>query len=139
MVKIQDLQNIAAEGKFVPEFKSGQTVRVFEKIKEGDKTRMQVFEGLVIACGGQGAGRTITVRKIVGKIGVEKIFAVFSPNIEKFEITKEAKVRRAKLFFMRDRRGKSARLKEKFLTKQDLQKNQKPAEEKVTENSSQKD
>jgi len=118
-ITIQELQAKTAR-KGLPRFKSGQTVRVYEHIREGNKERTQVFEGLVIATGGQGSGKTITVRKIIGGIGVEKVFSISSPIIEKIELIKEAKTRRSKIYFMRQRSGKSARLKEKFLTEKDL-------------------
>ena len=130
-ITIQELQSLSS--RKVPSFKVGQTVRVFEKITEGKKSRTQIFEGLIIAIKGNGDGRSLTVRKIIGGFGVEKIFAIFSSSVEKIEIVKEAKVRRAKLYFMRDRRGKAARLREKFLTAKDLEKmEQKNEENKVS-------
>ncbi|MCK5021367.1 MAG: 50S ribosomal protein L19 [Candidatus Peribacteraceae bacterium] len=101
-----------------PEIRSGFTVRVHERIKEGDKERVQVFEGLVISVhkGGTPTDSTITVRRIASGVGVEKVFSVHSPKIEKIEVKKVAKIRRAKLFFLRGRRGKSARLSERFTT-----------------------
>lgn len=100
----------------VPALKPGHTVRVHQRIKEGSKERVQIFEGLVIAVGpGSGVNKTFTVRKIVDGIGVEKVFPFFAPSIEKIEITKAGKVRRAKLYFMRERTGKSARLREKAI------------------------
>jgi len=99
--------------KAVQEFKPGYTVKVYQKIKEGEKERIQIFEGLIISVSGErGTNHTITVRKVVSGVGVEKIFPVHSSTIEKIEITKIAKVRRAKLYYMRERAGKSARLKE---------------------------
>jgi large subunit ribosomal protein L19 len=99
--------------KEVQDLRTGYTVKVHQKIKEGDKERIQIFEGLIIAVSGEaGPNRTITVRKVVSGVGVEKIFPVHSSTIEKIEITKIAKIRRAKLYYMRDRSGKSARLKE---------------------------
>jgi len=99
--------------KKVPEVKSGYTVRVHQKIKEGDKERIQIFEGVVIKIAhGEGSERTFTVRKVVEGIGVEKIFLLHSPNVAKIEVTKKAEVRRAKLYYMRERFGKSARMKE---------------------------
>lgn len=98
--------------KAVPQIKVGQTVKVYQKIKEGEKTRTQVFQGLVIKMKGQkGINQTFTVRNIVSGIGVEKIFPVHSDNIEKIEILRQNKIRRAKLYYMRERTGKSARLK----------------------------
>lgn len=117
-VRIEDLR---AEGaKSGVDFRSGQTVRVHRKIKEGDKERIQIFEGLIIKTGGTGAGSTITVRKIVGGIGVEQVFPIASPLVEKIELVKEAKVRRSKMYFMRGLRGKAARLKERFFTDEEL-------------------
>lgn len=95
-----------------PNLKIGQTVRIHHKIKEGEKERIQIFEGIIIKMNhGQGADKTFIVRKIVEGVGVEKIFPLYSPIIEKIEIKKESKVRRSKLYYMRGRSGKSARLK----------------------------
>ena len=96
------------------DMRTGDTVRVVQKVKEGDKTRLQTFEGLVIAQKhGHEIGGTFTVRKISAGIGVERIFPIASPFIEKIEINKVGKVRRARIFYFRDRRGKSARIQEK--------------------------
>lgn len=98
--------------KAVPQIKVGQLVKVYQKIKEGEKTRTQVFQGLVIKMKGEkGINQTFTVRNIVSGVGVEKIFPVHSDNIEKVEIIRQNKIRRAKLYYMRERTGKSARLK----------------------------
>ena len=98
--------------KAVPQIKVGQLVKVYQKIKEGEKTRTQVFQGLVIKMKGQkGINQTFTVRNIVSGVGVEKIFPVHSDNIEKVEVIRQNKIRRAKLYYMRERTGKSARLK----------------------------
>ena len=106
--------------KKVPLLEPGMTVRVHQKIKEGEKERIQIFEGLIIKIShGHGANKTFTVRKVVEGIGVEKIFPLYSPNIAKIEVTKKSKVRRAKLYYMRSRFGKSARLKGRFLTEQE--------------------
>lgn len=103
--------------KKVPEVRAGYTIRVHQKIKEGEKERNQIFEGLVIKVGhGEGSEKTITVRKIVQGIGVEKTFPLHSPNVTKIEIRKKAKVRRSKLYYMRERSGKSARLQERHVT-----------------------
>lgn len=103
----------------LPDFKVGQTVRIHQKITEGEKERIQAFEGLIIRVSpGTGVNSTITVRKIVDGIGVERVYPVHSPNIVKIEITKEAKVRRSKLYYMRDRTGKAARLKTTLLQDQ---------------------
>lgn len=96
-----------------PEVKPGYTVKVFQKIKEGDKERIQIYEGLVIAVNhGFGSSKTMTVRRIVEGVGVEKIFPIHSPNISKIEVVRVGKVRRSKLFYMRNVSGKAARLKE---------------------------
>lgn len=101
-----------------PEVRPGFTVRVHERIQEGGKERIQVFEGLVIAVhkGSTPTDSTFTVRKIASGIGVERVFSLHSPKIEKIEVKKVARVRRAKLFFLRGRRGKAARLSERFTT-----------------------
>jgi len=100
----------------VPEIAPGYTVRVHERIQEGEKERVQIFEGLVIAVhkGHVPTDASFTVRRVVSGVGVEKVFAVLSPSIEKIEVKKVAKVRRAKLYFLRGRSGKSARLSERF-------------------------
>lgn len=101
----------------VPEIRAGYTVRVHQKIKEGEKERIQLYEGLVIAINhGQGASRTMTVRKMVEGIGVEKIFPINSPNLAKIEVIKIGKVRRSKLYYMRNVSGKAARLKETMVS-----------------------
>src|SRR3989338_7601408 len=96
--------------KNIPELASGYTIRVHLRIKEGEKERIQIFEGLIIKVNsGHGVHRSITVRKIVEGIGVEKIFPIHSSNIAKIEVRKKASVRRAKLYFMRNSSGKAAR------------------------------
>jgi len=120
MSLLQEIQEKSR--KTVPVIKPGLTIRVHQKIKEGSKERIQVFEGLVIKVNsGHGADKTFTVRKIVEGIGVEKIFPLYSPLIAKIEVKKEAKVRRAKLYYMRERFGKSARLKESFISEQKME------------------
>lgn len=99
--------------KDLPEIRPGYTVRVHQKIKEGDKQRTQIFEGLVIARKhGRGINATITVRKVSQGIGVERIFPIHAPFIEKIEVIKKGKVRRAKLYYIRGKSAKEARLKE---------------------------
>lgn len=120
---LQEVQNIAISKKKIPDVKIGNTVKVHQKIKEGEKERIQIFEGLVIAINsGHGADKTITVRKVVEGIGVEKIFPLYSQNIDKIEVKKQSKVRRAKLYYMRGRMGKSARLKETFISNPEVEK-----------------
>ena len=97
----------------VPSFRAGDTIRVHAKVVEGDKERIQVFEGLVIGRQGAGARELIRVRKLSYGVGVERLFPVHSPMIEKIELAKQGKVRRAKLYFLRELRGKAARIKEK--------------------------
>jgi large subunit ribosomal protein L19 len=97
----------------IPQLTSGDTVRVYEKIKEGDKERVQIFEGLVIAVkhGTKGLNATFTVRKISYGIGVERVYPLHSPSIQKIEVVKHDKVRRAKLYYVRDMKGKKKRRK----------------------------
>ena len=95
-----------------PKFEIGDTVRVHVKIKEGDKSRIQVFEGLVIVKQGGGINESIIVRKISNQIGVERTFPIHSPIIDKIEVIRHGKVRRNKLFYLRNRSGKAARIKE---------------------------
>lgn len=98
----------------IPHFRTGDTIRVHQRIREGEKERVQVFEGIVVAQKGSGAGATVTVRKIsIGGIGVEKIFPLHSPRIEKYEVVNIGRVSRSKLYYLRDREGKSARVKTK--------------------------
>ncbi len=96
----------------LPRFRPGDTVRVHVKIKEGDKYRIQVFEGVVIVQKNNGVSSTFTVRKVSFGYGIERIFPSHSPIIERLEVVKSGKVRRARLYYLRGRRGKAARLKE---------------------------
>ncbi|ADU51075.1 LSU ribosomal protein L19P [Thermaerobacter marianensis DSM 12885] len=97
----------------VPEFGPGDTVRVHLKVKEGGRERIQVFEGTVIARRGGGLDETFTVRRIASGVGVERVFPLHSPAIERIEVTRRGKVRRARLYYLRQLRGKAARIKEK--------------------------
>ena len=97
----------------VPEIKIGSTVRVHVKIREGERERIQIFEGTVIAKNNSGIAETFTVRRVSYGVGVEKTFPLHSPNVEKVVVFREAKVRRAKLYYLRDRVGKAAKVKEK--------------------------
>ena len=98
----------------IPEFKPGDTINVHVRVVEGDKERIQQYQGVVIAEQGTGPGRTFTVRKISNGVGVERIFPINSPKIAKIERVRQGRVRRAKLYFLRSRRGKAARIKEKI-------------------------
>ena len=97
----------------LPEFSIGDSVKVYIRITEGEKTRTQLFEGTVIAKRGGGISETFTVRRVSYGVGVEKTFPIHSPNVEKVVVFREGKVRRAKLFYLRDRVGKAAKVKEK--------------------------
>ena len=97
----------------IPNFRVGDTIRVHAKVVEGDKERIQVYEGVVIGRQGAGARELIRVRKLSYGVGVERLFPTHSPMIDKIEIAKQGKVRRAKLYFLRELRGKAARIKEK--------------------------
>ena len=97
----------------IPEFRAGDTVRVHVRVVEGNKTRIQVFMGVVIARRGGGSRETFTVRKISGGIGVERVFPLHSPVIDKIEVVRRGKVRRAKLYYLRELRGKAARIEER--------------------------
>ncbi|SMC08306.1 50S ribosomal protein L19 [Nitratiruptor tergarcus] len=110
---IEHFEKAQLEQKSVPEFKAGDTVRVAVEIKEGDKKRIQNFEGVCIAIRGEGTGRTFTVRKIgANNIGVERIFPLYSDSIKDIKVIRRGRVRRAKLYYLRERRGKAARIKE---------------------------
>lgn len=107
-----------AQTNNLPAFRSGDTVRVHYKIIEGDKTRTQPFEGIVISKRGAGVSKSFTVRRIgADNIGVERIFALMSPNIEKLEVTRYGKARRAKLFYLRAKKGKEATKVKELVTK----------------------
>ena len=114
------LQTIEAEEKArlietrkIPDFQPGDTLRVNVRIKEGERERIQAFEGVCIARAGGGVNENFTVRKISFGEGVERVFPILSPNIESIEVKRRGVVRRAKLYYLRDRRGKSARIAEK--------------------------
>ena len=97
----------------LPEFRAGDTVRVHVKVVEGSKQRIQVYQGVVIGRKGGGCRETFTVRKISGSIGVERVFPLHSPSIDKIEVVRLGKVRRAKLYYLRNLRGKAARIEER--------------------------
>ena len=110
---IKELENELIESNNHPEFGSGDTITVSYKIKEGNKERIQQFQGVVLQRKGSGATETFTIRKMSGNVGVERIFPVNSPFIESIKVNKKGKVRRARIFYFRERTGKSARIKEK--------------------------
>ena len=111
LIKELNKETLANE---VPQVNIGDTVRVHVKVKEGSRERIQVFEGTVIAKKHGGIEETITVRRISYGVGVEKVFPVHSPSIDKVEVARSGKVRRAKLYYLRDRVGKGAKVKEKL-------------------------
>ncbi len=101
------------EGKEIPTFDAGDTIRVNVKIKEGERERVQAYEGVCIARNGGGTNATFTVRKISYGEGVERVFPLYSPRLESIELVRRGAVRRSKLYYLRDRRGKSARIAER--------------------------
>ncbi len=110
---IESFEKAQLEEKNIPEFRAGDTVRVAVRIKEGNKERIQNYEGVCISIRGEGTGRTFNVRKIgANSVGVERVFPLYSDSIEGIEVVRRGRVRRAKLFYLRDRRGKAARIKE---------------------------
>ncbi len=110
-IKLVASESLKAE---VPVITIGSTVRVHVKIREGERERIQVFEGTVIAKKGSGVSSTFTVRRVSYGVGVERVFPVHSPNVAKVELVRNGKVRRSKLYYLRDRVGKSAKVKEKI-------------------------
>ncbi len=110
---VKFVENTVIVKKDFPKFKAGDTVTVHYKIIEGSKERIQQYQGVVIQLSGAGVNQTFTVRKISGNIGVERILPLSSPFIEKIEVNKRGVVRRAKIFYIRELRGKKARIKEK--------------------------
>lgn len=110
---IEHFESSQIQGKNIPQFKAGDTLRVSIRISEGDKTRIQNFEGICISLRGTGVGKTFTIRKIgANGVGVERIFPIYSESIEEIKVLKIGRVRRAKLYYLRTRSGKSARIKE---------------------------
>lgn len=110
---IKYVQEQYVERKDLPDFRAGDTITVYYQIKEGEKTRTQFFRGIVLQRRGSGSSETFTIRKMSGNVGVERIFPINNPSIEKIEINKRGKVRRKRIFYQRERTGKSARIKEK--------------------------
>lgn len=110
---IEQFENKQLEGKKVPQFRAGDTLRLAIRIREGDKSRIQNFEGICIARRGTGVGETFIVRKIgANNVGVERIFPLYSESLEEVAVLRKGRVRRARLFYLRNRRGKAARIKE---------------------------
>jgi large subunit ribosomal protein L19 len=116
-IRIMDLVKALSEQHIktdLPELKVGDTVKVHAKIKEGTRERIQIFEGTIIAMKHTGVNKSVTVRRVSYGVGVEKTFPVHSPNIAKFEVIRHGRVRRAKLYYLRDRVGKAAKVQEKL-------------------------
>ena len=110
---LNEISNKLTEGKKLPDFKSGDQITVYYTIKEGKKERTQFFKGVVLQRKGTGKTETFTIRKVSNGVGVERIFPINSPSIEKIVIEREGRVRRSRIFYMRERFGKKARIKEK--------------------------
>lgn len=110
---IKEIQNELVEIKNFPKFGAGDTVIVSYKIKEGNKERIQQYQGVVLQRRGSGTTETFTVRKMSGNVGVERIFPISSPFLDEIVVTKKGRVRRARIFYFRERTGKAARIKEK--------------------------
>jgi large subunit ribosomal protein L19 len=114
LIKIVE-QELGAKRANLPSFKAGDTINVHVKISEGNKERIQLFQGVVLYRRGSGTnGESFSVRKVSNGVGVERIFPILSPSIDKIEVLKSGKVRRAKLYYLKGRHGKSARIKEKL-------------------------
>tara|TARA_B100001989_G_C24317383_1_gene353477 strand:+ start:55 stop:399 length:345 start_codon:yes stop_codon:yes gene_type:complete len=109
---ISKIQNKFIEKKDFPIFKSGDTITVFYEIREGEKVRIQFFKGVVIQIKGHGLSKTFTIRKMSGTVGVERVFPLNLPTIQKIEVNKKGKVRRSRIFYFKDLRGKKAKIKE---------------------------
>lgn len=118
MKRIAQIEQAYLRDDNIPHFKSGDTLKVHVKIKEGDKERIQIFQGTVIGRRGGGTGATFTVRKISSGIGVERVFPLHSPNLAKIELLRSGQVRRSKLYYLRNLTGKSARIKEQLTDSQ---------------------
>ena len=113
MPDIMKMVESAETQKDVPAFAPGDTVKVHVKVREGDKERIQIFQGIVISRKGGGSREMFTVRKISGGVGVERMFPLYSPTIDRIEVERHGRVRRAKLYYLRNLRGKAARIEEK--------------------------
>ena len=113
IIEVLENEQIAKLNKQIPDFEPGDTVIVNVKVKEGERTRVQAYEGVCIARSGGGLNESFTVRKISYGEGVERVFPVYSPMIDSVKVVRRGKVRRAKLYYLRDRRGKAARIAER--------------------------
>ena len=114
MANIIDAVDAASLREDIPEFRPGDTVKVHVNIVEGNRSRIQVFQGVVIARSGDGVRETFTVRKVSFQVGVERVFPVHSPSIAKIEVVSRGRVRRAKLYYLRGLRGKAAKIRERI-------------------------
>ncbi len=140
-IEKEQLEKLSS-GKQMPDFNPGDTIKVDVKVVEGTRERIQAFEGVCIARGGKGINESFTVRKISYGEGVERVFPLFSPKISSITLIRKGKVRRAKLYYLRDRRGKAARIVEKIEVKKTINKknNLSPStKEKVAETASKKE
>lgn len=114
MAEIMKLvESLAINRTDIPPFSPGDTIKVHVKVKEGDKERIQIFQGIVISRRGGGTREMFTVRKVSSGVGVERMFPLYSPTIDKIEVQRHGRIRRAKLYYLRDLRGKAARIEEK--------------------------
>ena len=140
-IEKEQLEKLSS-GKEIPDFNPGDTIKVDVKVVEGTRERIQAFEGVCIARGGKGINESFTVRKISYGEGVERVFPLFSPKISAITLVRKGKVRRAKLYYLRDRRGKAARIVEKIEVKKKTNEKKDVAsvsKDKVTETSSKKE
>jgi large subunit ribosomal protein L19 len=113
IIETLEKEQIAKLARAIPEFQPGDTLQVNVKVKEGERTRVQAYEGVCIGRSGGGLQESFTVRKISYGEGVERVFPLYSPNVDSIKVIRKGKVRRAKLYYLRDRRGKSARIAER--------------------------
>ena len=140
-IEKEQLEKLSS-GKHIPDFNPGDTIKVDVKVVEGTRERIQAFEGVCIARGGKGINESFTVRKISYGEGVERVFPLFSPKISSITLVRKGKVRRAKLYYLRDRRGKAARIVEKIEVRKKINEKKDVAsvsKGKVTETSSKKE
>ncbi|MCD6039500.1 MAG: ribosomal protein [Gammaproteobacteria bacterium] len=119
IIQILEAEQMQAANKTIPKFAPGDTLTVYVKVKEGDRVRLQSFEGVVIAKRNRGFNSAFTVRKISHGVSVERVFQTYSPMIDSIELKRRGEVRRAKLYYMRKLRGKAARIREKLTNKND--------------------